>query len=129
MFLTRLYALVITRAHNIREEGECLTIHKPHCIKYLFNTSDLFIFGELCCWGEPHTNDNFVRWLLHGKTVVKSGLPHTTVSWFKHYNTRQIMLNPYKCVCDTTETVLRLQVFHIWSYGGSCHELVNREDY
>ena len=73
---------------------------------------------------EPHTNDKFVR----GKTAVKSGLPHTTVSmvgWFKHYNTRKITLNPYKCVCDTTKTVLRLLVLHINLYGGSCHEVVN----
>ena len=77
---------------------------------------------------EPHTNDKFVRWFVCGKTVVKSGLLHTTVSmvgWFKHYNTRKITLNPYKCVCDTTKTVLRLLVLHISSYGGSCHKVVN----
>ena len=104
-------------------------------------------------WGEPHTNDKFVRWFARGKTAVKSGMPHTTLSlvgWFKHYNTRKITLNPYKCVCDTTKTVLRLLVLHIslprwfmprsgerlrllilhkWSYGGSCHGDVNDEDY
>ena len=70
--------------------------------------------------------------IVRGKTAVKSGMPHATVSlvgWFKNYNTRKITFNPYKCICDTTKTVLRLLVLHIWSYGGSCHELVNGEDY
>ena len=42
---------------------------------------------------EPHTNNKFVRWFVHGKAAVKSGMPHTTVSlvgWFKNYNTRKI---------------------------------------
>ena len=71
---------------------------------------------------EPHTNDIFVRWFVRGKTAVKSGMPHTTVSlvgWFKHYNTRKITLNPYKCVCDMTKTVLELLVLHKSLYGGS----------
>jgi len=91
--------------------------------------SDMLIGVSL---SEPHTNDNFVRWFVRGKTAVKSGLPHTTVSligWFKYYNTRKIMFNPYKCACDTTKTVLRLLALHIWSYGGSCHELVNGKDH
>ena len=80
---------------------------------------------------KPHTSDNFVQWFVRRKTAVKYCLPHTTVSlvgWFKHYNTRKI-LNPYRSVCNTTKTVFRLLVLHIWSYGGSCHELVNGEDY
>ena len=97
-----------------------------------------YVFSKISCiytqlligasLSEPHTNDKFVWWFVRGKTAVKSSLPHTTVSlvgWFKHYNTRKITLNPYKCVCDTTKTALRLLVLHISSYGGSCHEVVN----
>jgi len=89
----------------------------------------IFIGASL---SEPHTNYNFVQWFVHEKTAVKSGLPHTTVSlvgWFKHYNTWKITLNPYKCVCNTTKTVLIFLVLHVWSYSGSCHGAVNDEDY
>ena len=39
------------------------------------------------------------------------------------------MYNTYNCVCSIAKNVLRLLVFHTWSYNGSYHEVVKDEEY
>ena len=102
-------------------------------------------------WGEPERAPlkREVGTVVHArKTTAKSGLPHTTVSlvgWFIRNQLRKIHTSAYvtrrksyfdyllsiygrRVVHITRNKRQRLLMFHIWSYGGPCHEVVNGED-